>query len=79
MFDFTHLYSLITQNAKLYWPNFTCCAIAFYTEDEVFLYGHPNFPDATNVPKDYQFTGADTVILYEDYPTCSSFLNAIKR
>ncbi len=62
-------------NAKLenYWPGFERVAYALYDKSNVYLFNHPKF--SNNPPCTYhifkwdaQFN-ADTIIMYEEYPT----------
>ncbi|QQZ09706.1 hypothetical protein [Heyndrickxia vini] len=53
---------------EYYWPNFKCVAYCLYNSEIVHLYNHPNYPSDTIFPWNDQFT-ADTLIVYEDYPT----------
>jgi hypothetical protein len=56
-----------------YWPGFELVAYAIYDKSKVYLFNHPKFsnnPSCTyHILKwDTEFT-ADTIIMYEEYPT----------
>jgi hypothetical protein len=73
MLKLDNLYDRINHNINFYWPKFKLVAFALYNRENVYLYNHPKFPSQTK-PYSYfkwnkQFNGANTLILYEDYPT----------
>ncbi|GAB3794646.1 hypothetical protein [Virgibacillus kimchii] len=73
MLNLDYLHEKIKQEVNLYWPNFKLVAFALYDKEGVYLYNHPNF-SSQNKSYSYlkwneQFNGADTIILYGDYPT----------
>lgn len=73
MISLQSLYETIKQNTTSYWPDFQIVAFALYDKDGVYLYNHPKFVSDNEpycfVEWDEQFNGADTLILYEGYPT----------
>ncbi|MUK87946.1 hypothetical protein GMD78_05980 [Ornithinibacillus sp. L9] len=74
MLHLTNLYDKINQNVNSYWISFELVAIALYDAEGIYLYNHPKFLTQSSKPYYYlkrneQFNGADTLILYEDYPT----------
>ncbi|MBU9719913.1 MULTISPECIES: hypothetical protein [Bacillaceae] len=73
MLNFENLYEHIILNSKFYWREFTTVAFALYDKEKVYLYNHPNY---SNEGKHYyiiqwnsQFNGANTLIMYDHYPT----------
>ncbi|PKR82381.1 hypothetical protein CWO92_24790 [Heyndrickxia camelliae] len=54
-------------NLTHYWPGFEAVSFAFYDKEKVHLYRHPDFKEEVFAWNE-QFM-ADTLILYENYPT----------
>lgn len=72
MLNLDNLSAKIKKTADSYWPDFQLVAFAFYTREKVYMYNHPSFPPMDEVhsfERTEHFTGADSLILYEDYPT----------
>lgn len=64
---------LVKAKMENYWPGFELVAYAIYDKSNVYLFNHPKFsnnPSCTyHILKwDTEFT-ADTIIMYEEYPT----------
>ncbi|MFJ7928855.1 hypothetical protein [Peribacillus sp. NPDC096448] len=64
---------LVKAKLENYWPGFELVAYALYDKSNVYLFNHPKFsnnpPCTYHILKwDVQFT-ADTIIMYEEYPT----------
>ncbi|MDM5285993.1 hypothetical protein [Peribacillus frigoritolerans] len=64
---------LVKAKLENYWPDFELVAYAIYDKSNVYLFNHPKFsnnpPCTYHILKwDTEFT-ADTIIMYEEYPT----------
>ncbi|MEX6699459.1 hypothetical protein ABS315_07545 [Peribacillus frigoritolerans] len=64
---------LVKAKLENYWPGFELVAFAIYDKSNVYLFNHPKFsnnpPCTYHILKwDTEFT-ADTIIMYEEYPT----------
>ncbi|YCI75948.1 hypothetical protein M1D47_20440 [Bacillus sp. R1-10] len=64
---------LVKAKMENYWPGFELVAYAIYDKSNVYLFNHPKFsnnsPCTYHILKwDTEFT-ADTIIMYEEYPT----------
>ncbi|MFD1412349.1 peptide ABC transporter permease [Oceanobacillus jeddahense] len=73
MLNFENISEIISHNINYYWKDFQLTAFALYDKEKVYLYNHPKF-STENKPYHLlnwndQFNGADTLIIYEEYPT----------
>lgn len=73
MINFYELPQKISEDAKRIWPDFQLVAYALYNNETIFLFNHPAYPTGGKPyyekKRDNVFHGADTLILYEEYPT----------
>ncbi|MCZ0703834.1 hypothetical protein J2T56_002055 [Natronobacillus azotifigens] len=73
MLDLNNINEHINHNSKFYWPEFKMVAYALYDKEMVYLYNHPKFTNKSTpyytIPWNNEFNGANTLIMYEDYPT----------
>lgn len=63
----------INQDFGKYWPCFKKVAFALYDQETVYLFNHPDYAQETApvvIPRQSEeFNGADTLILFANYPT----------
>ncbi|MEC0272706.1 MULTISPECIES: hypothetical protein [Peribacillus] len=73
---------LVKAKMDNYWPGFELVAYAIYDKSNVYLFNHPKFsnpPCTYHILKwDTEFT-ADTIIMYEEYPTAIVNLDHYKE
>ena len=73
MLNFNNLGETINRNINYYWKDFNLVAFALYDKENVYLYNHPKFPPHSKPYHVFkwnkQFNGANTLIIYEEYPT----------
>lgn len=83
MLDFDNLSETINRNIQFYWKDFKSVAFALYDQEKVYLYNHPKFPyegrEYHILKWNEQFNGANTLIIYEEYPTAIINLNLYKE
>lgn len=73
MVNLENMNKLIVECIDLFWDGFSPCPFALYDSKNVYLYNHPKYNYKQKAYHSFrlneQFSGASTVIMYEDYPT----------
>lgn len=82
MINFENISETINHHINSYWKDFKLVAFALYDKEKVYLYNHPKF-STENKPYytlnwNNQFNGANTLIIYEEYPTAIVNLDLYK-